>query len=192
MLEFSEQLGRIVLPEAKRKRFPEKRVIDGVYVPSLSHLLTKYRVPEKSKVLKLAAQCLLACGGYVEAAFITYPDGYWWRVLMAISSALNVAPFATDIPVNIGGEVEGCAFAFSSNGMSCAFLGYDEPERNWMEDITERAMQLQTAYKVERVAIIVRRMGGVVPDSTDSKFPLIICDDPTEAAHAFIEAIDKK
>jgi hypothetical protein len=193
MLDFSEQLGRIVLPEAKRKRFPEKRIIDGVYVPALGHLLSKYRVPRKSPELKLAAQCLLGCGGYVEAAFIGYPDGYWWRVLLTISRALNVAPSAVNIPVNIGGEVEECVFVFSSNGMSCAFIGYDQSELNWLEDITERAMQLQTAYNAERVAIIVRKMGGGAPDdSTDRKIPLIICDDPTEAADTFMKAITKK
>jgi hypothetical protein len=194
MLGFSEQLGRIVLPEAERKHFPEKRVIDGVYVPALSHLLEKYRVPDKSKELKLAAKCLLTCGGYVEAAFVTYPDGYWWTVLTTIAFALDTGPFAADIPVNIGGEIEGCSFAFSSKGMSCAFLAYDQPKLNWLEHITERAMQLQTAYNAERVAIIVRRMDGVAPPdgSTNRNIPLIVCDDPTQAAAAFMEAINKK
>jgi hypothetical protein len=192
MLDFSEQLGRIVLPEAKRKRFPEKRIIDGVYVPALTHLLQKYRVPKKSEGLKLAAQCLLACGGYVEAAFVGYPDGYWWIVLLAISDSLNAVPLIANIPVNIGGEVEDCAFAFSSNGMSCAFIGYDQSEPNWLEYMTERAMQAQSAYNAERIAIIVRRMHGKVLDgSMDRKVPLIICDSPTEAADLFMKAMTK-
>lgn len=193
MLDFSEQLGRIVFPEEERKRFPEKRIIDGVYVPALGHLLNKYRVPRESPRLKLAAKCLLGCGGYVEAAFIGYPDGYWWRVLLTISRALNVAPSAVNIPVNIGGEVEECVFVFSSNGMSCAFIGYEQIEPNWLEYITKRAMQLQTAYNVERLAIIVRKVEGEAPDdSTDRKVQLIICDDPTEAADTFMKVVTKK
>jgi hypothetical protein len=193
MLNFSEQLGRIVLPEAKRKRFPEKRIIDGVYVPALGHLLNKYRVPRKSLELKLAAQCLLRCGGYVEAAFIGYPDGYWWRVLLTISRALNVAPSAVNIPVNIGGEVEECAFVFSSNGMSCAFIAYEQIEANWLEHITELAMQLRTEYNAERVAIIVCKINGEAPnDSTETKVPLIICDDATEAADTFMRVVTKQ
>lgn len=192
MLDFSEQLGRIVLPEAKRRRFPEKRIIDGVYVPALRHLLNKYRVPQKSPELKLAAQCLLSCGGYVEAAFIGYPDGYWWKVLLAISRALNVGPSAVNIPVNIGGEVEECTFAFSSNGMSCAFVGYERCELNWLDYIVKRAVQLQTAYNVERVAIIVRKMGGREPDDPiDRTVPLVICDDPTRAADSFVNLVTK-
>jgi len=166
MLDFSEQLGRSVLSEVDRKRFPEKRVIDGVYVPALGHLLTKYRVPKKSKVLKLAAQCLLVCGGYVEAAFIGYPDRYWWEVLLRISCALNAGPFAANVPVNTSGEVNGCVFVFSSNGVRCAFIAYDQGEPRWLVDIANRAVLLQAAYNADRAAIIVRKMNGAVPQGS--------------------------
>ena len=129
----------------------------------------------------------------MEAAFIGYPDGYWWRVLLTISRALSVAPSAVNIPVNIGGEVEECVFVFSSNGMSCAFVGYEQIEPNWLEYITKRAIQLQTAYNAERAAIIVCKMDGKAPDDLpDRKVPFIICGDPIEAADNFMKTVTEK
>lgn len=185
MLDFSEQLGRIVLPEAKRKRFPEKRIIDGVYVPALGHLLNKYRAPRKSPGLKLAAQCLLGCGGYVEAAYIGYPDGFWWKLLFIISRALNVAPIALNIPVNIYGELADFTFVFSSNGGSCGFISYDRAGvwSDWVESVTQSAEHLKGAYGVERIAVVVRTIDGVASDdSLGERIPVIVSNDPTEAA----------
>jgi hypothetical protein len=195
MLDFSEELGRIVLPETARERFPEKRVIDGVYVPALDHLLNKYQVPEKSPELKLIAQCLLGCGGYVEAAYMGYPDGFWWKLLLTISRSFNVAPFATDIPVNSYGDVRHCTFVFSSNGMSCGFISYDEggrgwSRRDWQEAARESAEQLRASCGVEKIAIVVRTLDGHEPQpELDKTIPVIISNDPKEAADMFLTAV---
>lgn len=184
MLDFSEQLGRIVFPEPERERISERRVIDGVYIPALHHLLNKYQVPNKSPELKLAAQCLLGCGGYVEAAYIGYPDGFWWKLLVTLSLALNVAPIAVDIPVNIYGEVADCTFGFSSNGGSCGFICYDRAGvwRDWGESVTQRAEHLKGAYSLERIAVVVRRMDGVASESSlGVRIPVIVSNDPKEA-----------
>jgi hypothetical protein len=192
LLDFSEQLGRIVLPEAERERFSEKRVIDGVYIPALNHLLNKYQVPEKSPELKLAAQCLLGCGGYVEAAYIGYPDGFWWKLLFTISRALNVAPFAANIPVNVYGEVADCTFVFSSNGVPCGFISYDRGSvgRDWVEHVTQSAEQLRGASGAERIAIVVRTIDDVASqESFDQRIPVIVCNDPTEGADMFLRSL---
>ena len=195
MLDFSEHLGKIVLPEDERERFSKKRVIDGVYVPALDHLLNKYQVPERSSELRLAAQCLLGCGGYVEAAYIGYPSGFLWTLLFTVSRSLKVAPFAFDVPVSPHGEVCDCTFLFSSNGMSCGFVAYEQARsgRDWLEYATQIGEQLQAAYNAERIAIIVRRMDGSAPENLlDRKIPVIICDDPIEAADTFFKAVVKR
>ena len=192
ILDFSEELSKIVLPEAERKRFPEKRIIDGVYVPALSHLLKKYRVPKKSKALKLAAQCLLRCGGYVEAAYIGYPDGFWWKLLSAVSRALDVAPFATNIPVSPYGNVVDSAFLFSSKGTSCGFLAYDRVWRgtDWLKHIIKSVEQAQAAYSTKRIAIIARTAEGIATNAlADRNIPMIIRDNATEAANTFLTLV---
>jgi hypothetical protein len=122
MLEFSEHLGSIVTTEEDRRENPHKTIIDGVYVPALRHLMDKYAVPEGSKDLTLKAQCLLACGGYVEAAYLGYPNGFWWNVLVSSSAGIAGKLVAASIPVNVSGAVHDCKFVISDGESGTALL----------------------------------------------------------------------
>jgi hypothetical protein len=68
----------VICSEEERKKHSGKRIIDGVYVPALHHILA-YNVPKdpKHQPLTLVAHCLLLCRGYVEASFVGYPNGFW-------------------------------------------------------------------------------------------------------------------
>ena len=113
VLGFSKRHANIVLPEHKLEHNSERLVIDGVYVPALDHLLKRYRTPIESPDLHLSAQILLACGGYVESAFIGYPDGFWWSVLMGIARLLKTGPHTADIHVNPSGSVHDAKIVFA-------------------------------------------------------------------------------
>ena len=54
----------VICSEEERKKHSGKRIIDGVYVPALHHILA-YNVPKDSEHqrLTLVAHCLLLCRG---------------------------------------------------------------------------------------------------------------------------------
>lgn len=190
LLKFSEHLGHAVLSEMELGNCAEKRVIDGVYVPALHHLLHKYKVPEESSDLNFAAQCLLVCGGYVEAGYIGYPDGFWWTLLLGIAKRLKIGPFAGIVPVGASGFVHDCKFLFSSNGKRCGFLASDRGESgiDWLKGAAKTAQQLKATYSAERIVFIVRRMEGTAPGRLpDTTIPLIVEDEPTRAAERISE-----
>jgi len=51
VLEFSERLSLVVTSNEERQKSSRKKIIDGVYVPALHHLLKEYEVPQESEKL---------------------------------------------------------------------------------------------------------------------------------------------
>jgi hypothetical protein len=192
MLEFSEQLGSIVAGEEDRKKNPQKTVIDGVYVPALRHLLNEYAVPEESKNLKFTAKCLLACGGYVEAAYIGYPSGFWWNVVVSTSSGMIGELAAANIPVNARGSVHDCRFVISDGKRRYGLIACDrgKTEPAWLAGAAESAKQLESEYSTHRTAFIVREMEGAFPQFLPgTSVPLIVGADVPGVTSGFVAAM---
>jgi hypothetical protein len=192
MLEFSEELGSIVTKHEDRERNPKKTVIDGVYVPALRHLLDEYVVPKESKELKSTAQCLLACGGYVEAAYIGYPKGFWWAVLVSSIAGLAGQLVAANIPVNAGGSVHDSGFVISGGKMRYGFIACDhgKAEPAWLSGAASSAKQLESQYNTRRMALIVREMKGTPPDVLPgTKFPVIVGTETSEVTRGYAGAM---
>jgi hypothetical protein len=193
LLDFSVHLGRVVNSEDERKKSAKMLVIDGVYVPALYHLLNKYHTPNKSPDLILGARSLVACGGYVEAAHLGYPDGFWWEVLVLVSKTLGRGPISGNVPVNVGGRVHDSKFVFSHAGQRCGFVACDGGNTgpDWLAGAAKSAKQLQADCSVEEVAFIVRRMKGTTPAPErlpDTAVPLFVEDDAHKAADKVISA----
>lgn len=192
MLDFSERLGRIVASEKDRQGNSKKRVIDGVYVPALHHLLSQYTVPKNSKALRPTAHCLIACGGYVEAAYVGYPKGFWWKVLISSSKKLASDVVTAIVPVNVGGTVHDCKFVLTDGNRTYGIVACDNGNAGaaWLEGATESVRQLESKYGAERTALVVRNMKGVAPQFLPrTKTPIIICANPATTTTKLVSAI---
>jgi hypothetical protein len=184
MLQFSEKLATIVTPESARMENPKKRVIDGVYVPALSHLLYDYVVPTRSDHLVYAAQCLLTCGGYVEAAYLGYPNGFWWLVLTKAAQLLGTAPAVSNVPVNISGRVHNCSFVFSVGGERHGLIFFEAGHNNseWLEAAVRICLQLRRFYSTKAIILLVNRFTGKIPTTLPKRIFLVIEQDSAKAA----------
>lgn len=163
-----------------------------MYVPALRHLLEKYTVPEESNSLKLKAQCLLACGGYVEAAYIGYPNGFWWNVLVASSTSIAGKLVTANIPVNVGGSVHDCKFVISDGQKQYGLVACDqgEAESGWLTGAANSAKQLESEYRTHRTAFIVREIKGAFPKSLPgTKVRLIVGTDVAAVTDGFVAAM---
>lgn len=179
MLNFSELLGAIIASEEDRRKNPKKRIIDGLYVPALHHLL-RYKVPKHDREHLLpVAHCLLVCGGYVEAGLIGYPDGFWWQLILTLATK-TTGLISARIYASPSGLVDDCAFVFSDGKKRYGFIAYDIARKadNWQQEAAESAGKVQTQYSADRVAVVVRVIEGdseiLLPDT---KYPLIVGND---------------
>ena len=187
MLAFSERLASTVLSEKDRMNHTEKTVIDGVYVRALEHLLKQYTVPNKSPDLKLKAQCLLVCGGYVEAAYIGYPNGFWWNVLTSSTRALKGRPLAAFIR-DTGDDVHNCKFAISAANRTYGYVACDhgEAESDWLSGAEKSVKDFKSEIGAYRTALIVREMSGKPPEFLPrTKIPVIVDSNPSAIADAY-------
>jgi hypothetical protein len=185
MLEFSKVLADIVLPRAELQRCEKKTLISGVYVPALHHLLRRYRIPTRRNDLQQNARWLAVCGGYVEAAHLGYPDGFWWRALLNLSKRLGAGPSSGIVPVNASGRVHDCKFVFIRNGNSYGVIACDEVLGNekWLRGAAESASKLWEAQKLARAVLIGRVGEGNLPDFLPrTKVALVVEKDSNCAA----------
>jgi hypothetical protein len=193
MLDFSERLGLVVATEEERQRHPKRRVIDGVYVPSLRHLFSHYKTPKKrSKRLKLAAQCLIACGGYVEAAYIGYPNEFWWKLLISGAQQLASDVVAAVVPVNARGTVHDCKFVLSDGDKTYGLVACDHGtvQPTWLKEAARSVRQLQSKYGAQRAALVVGRMDGSAPPFLpDTEIPLIVGTSSSTVIDKFVAAM---
>ncbi len=192
MLAFSERLGATMLDEKVREKHSQKTVIDGVYVPALYHLLNEYSVPKKSSVLKLHGQCLLACGGYVEAAYIGYPDGFWWNTLISSVRSMRGKLITVKIPVNADGSVNDCKFVISAEKRTFGIIACDSGGREsaWLAGAAESAKKFESENGIFRMAFIVREMKSAPPKFVpNTKIPVIVGKDPSVVAQTYARAM---
>jgi hypothetical protein len=163
-----------------------------VYVPALHHLLNEYTVPQGSETLKSTAQCLLACGGYVEAAYLGYPKGFWWKVLTSAAAGIEGQLVSAHIPVNIGGSVHDCRFLISDGKKPYGLIACDDgnAEASWLTGATQAAMQFQSESNAYRTGMIVRDMHGSPPQFLPgTKAPLIAGGDAPAVTDAYLRAM---
>jgi hypothetical protein len=191
LLGFSVQLARVINPGEEWKNSAKMRVIDGVYVPALYHLLHKYETPKESPDLIIGARSLAACGGYVEAAYFGYPDGFWWKMLLLLSKALGSGPVAGNVPVGITGLIHDCKFLFSQDGHRYGFIACDRANdsQGWLAGATKSAQKWKADYSAEKVAFVVQQMKGVAPERLpDTDISLLVDNDPQQATKRLIAA----
>lgn len=160
MLEFSKALAEVVLPRCELQQYEKKRAISGVYVPALCHLLRASRIPTRRDNLQQKARWLAVCGGYVEAARMGYPDGFWWQTLLNLSDGLGVGPSSGVVPVSASGRVHDCKFVFVKDGRSYGVIACDEVLGNekWLRGAAGSATKLLDAHKLA-IAVLIGRVG---------------------------------
>jgi len=166
MLEFSKVLAHVVLPKAELQRYEKKTLISGVYVPALHHLLRQYGIPTRRGDLQQNARWLAICGGYVEAAHLGYPEGFWWLALLNLSKGLGVGPSSGSVPVNASGRVHDCRFVFIRDGNSYGVIACDQVLGNekWLRGAAESAAKFWEAHKLARAVLIGRVGEGNLPE----------------------------
>lgn len=192
MLEFSKALAEVVLPGRELQQYEKKTAISGVYVPALYHLLREYRIPTRRDNLQQNARWLAVCGGYVEAARLGYPDGFWWRTLLSLSNGLGVGPSSGVVPVSASGQVHDCKFVFVKDGMSYGVIACDEVLGNekWVRGAAESATRLLDAHKLAGAVLIGRAGQGNLPDFLPGKRVAVVVEqDPNLAAKKAIAVL---
>jgi len=193
MLTFSDLLGLVITSEEELQKFPKRKVIDGVYVPALHHLLSQYHTPKRrTRVVKLTAQCLTACGGYVEAAYIGYPKGFWWKVLMSAAIGLSSSVVVATVPVNASGTVHDCKFILSDGDRTYGLVACDHgtTQSRWLESAAASVKQMQSRYGPERVALLVRWIPGGAPDFLPStRIPVVAGSNLLEMTRKLLTAM---
>lgn len=192
MLEFSDQLGEVIMARSELNKSPTKSIISGVYVPALYHLLDKYQVPKESETLLLNARCLLACGGYVEACYFEYPDSFWWRFLLGLSERIGTGPTLVDIPVNISGQIHDCKFVFAHGGKAYGIVVCDQVVNNekWLRVARDSVARLHVAQGLSAVALVGREVDGGCPSFLPGgNIPVIVDGDPTRLSEKAFTAL---
>jgi hypothetical protein len=189
LLAFSNDLSRLIASDEELQHQPQMRIIDGLYVPAIDHLLNRYMAPVKSDDLYRTADCLRACRGYVEASFIGYPDGFWWTCLMEISKALGSPMRASRVFVRSHGGISDYRFVFSdiphNYGIVACDVAKDDPE--WRGWVPQSARALRDDYVTAGVVAATRYAEGQPPNFLED-IPLIVADDPLAMAGACLLA----
>ena len=135
---------------------------------------------------------LAVCGGYVEAARLGYPDGFWWRTLLSLSNGLGVGPSSGVVPVSASGQVHDCKFVFVKDGMSYGVIACDEVLGNekWLREAAESAISLLDAHKLASAVLIGRAGQRNLPDFLPGeRVALVVERDPNRAAEKAIAAL---
>jgi hypothetical protein len=190
MLAFSDNLSLLIATNEELEREPQKRIIDGLYVPALDHILNHYTKPAKSDALYLTADCLRACRGYIEAAFIGYPNGFWWGCLEEISRVFGSPMRASRVFVRSHGAISDCRFVFTDEhrrnfGIVACDVAKNDPE--WRRWVAQSARALINDYVTGGVAVVTRYAEGEPPERLDD-IPLVVADDPALMAKACLAA----
>jgi hypothetical protein len=192
MLEFSKVLAEVVLPRRELQHYEKKTVISGVYVPALHHLRREYKIPTRLDNLQQNARWLAICGGYVEAARLGYPDGFWWRTLLSVSSGLGAGPSLGVVAVRDSGHVHDCKFVLVKDGKSCDVIACDQVLSNeeWLRGATESAAELLDTHKLTSAVLIGRNGEENVPDFLLGKrVALVVDQNSNRAARKAIAAL---
>ena len=197
MLNFSEKLAAIV-NTGTRKTISKKLVLSGVSVPALAHLLRLYKPPSNSEILLFNARCLLACGAYVPASYLGYPDRYWWRLVIRMCEYFGLAPEFLMVPVNIDGRVNNCSFVYSDSTELYGILAFehfatDEYGSNddWVREVLRSIGELQRKTNVRRVAVAART-GKRMDFFPETPFPVVVDNNAHSAARRLFFAVRER
>jgi hypothetical protein len=187
MLEFSKVLADLVMSPRELRSCEKKLLVSGVYVPALYHLLGKYKIPSplQRQRLRWNARILSICGGYVEAARLGYPDGFWWQMLLALSDALGTAPSSGAVVVQASDQVHDCKFVFVKDGKTLGVVTCDEVlgHEKWLSSAAKSAQEFLEGRKLDRAVLIGRRGEENLPEFLPgTHVPLVIEQDPVFAA----------
>jgi hypothetical protein len=194
MLEFSKVLADVIMPRQELRSCEKKLLISGVYVPALYHLLRKYTIPSppQRQRLRRNARILGICGGYVEAARLGYPDGFWWQTLFIISDALGTAPSSGAVLVQASDQVHDCKFVFVKDGKTVGVVACDEVLGNekWLSGAAKSAREFLEGRKLDRAVLIGRRAEGNLPEFLpETQVALVIGQDPASAASKAVQRL---
>jgi hypothetical protein len=190
-LEFSKLLAEVVMPGWKLQQLPRKTVISGAYVPALHHLLEKYHVPTRRNRLS-NARCFEMCQGYVEAACLGCPDGFWWQFLLKLDEMFGAGPKIDDPSVLFSDVIFDCKFAFASERGTYGVVACDEVKvaTTWLKGAAESANKFVTTHKLSRAVLVGRAIDGTPPVYLPGCNVTVIVDgDPHRAAERVIAAL---
>lgn len=193
MLEFSQVLAEVVVPRERLQAYGKQTVISGVYVPALYHLLQNYNVPQKGVWLTWGARCLAVCGGYVEAAYLGYADGFWWRFLLKVSERLNVGPSWAEIHVSPSGVVHDSKVVFRLDGKNTGLILCDEINDGaaWLKGAAESTRDFSDAYDLSGVVLVGREQEGSARNLPGQRAAVIVDNDPDRASERVVAALRK-
>ena len=188
LLAFSKLLAAVAIPRRELRQVPKKTVISGAYVPALHHLLEKYRVPtRRGGVWK--ARCLEMCRGYVEAACLGFPDGFWWQFLVRISEMLGTEPSVDDPSVLFTDVIHDCKFVFPLRRGVYGVVVCDEVKgaAQWLDGATESVGKFSTSHGLLRAVLVGQSSNGKVPNYLPGGIvALVVDDDPYRAAERVV------
>jgi hypothetical protein len=189
MLSFSNDLSLLVATDEELSNQPQKRIIDGLHVPALYHLLEHYTAPPDSDDATLTAHCLGACRGYAEAAFIGYPNGFWWSCMLQISRMLGCPMRASRVFVRSTGAISDCRFVFTDGPRNFGIIACDiaEDDPKWREGAMDSARGLRDDYVTAGVVVLARYAEGTPPPMLED-VPVVIADNPDAIAKGCLAA----
>src|SRR5262249_53272168 len=104
--------------------------------------------------------------GYVEAALIGYPDG-WWQTLLNLSAAFGTMPSSGIVLVPASDQVYDCRFVFARDGKTLGVIACDEVFSNekWLNSAAARGQEFLQARKLDKAVLIGRLAEPNLPDS---------------------------
>lgn len=196
LLNFSARLARCVRKHEGFPFLPRKHVISGASVPALHHIVRDYDPPEASPSLSLSATCLTTCGDYATAAYLGYPNGFWWRFLVSVAEGLATAPEVAIIPIRANGSVHDANIVFACKERRYGFIlcDYLNPNDQWIREAGESARKFATDYLLARTVFVAERVVAAQDDVTQaacSILPAVIGADPRIAAEQAIAALSR-
>src|SRR6266481_6697420 len=184
LLAFSGVLAERVMRRIDLQRLPNKTVISGAYVPGLHHLLEEYTVPRRLG-RTVNAQCLAMCQGYVEAACLGYPDGFWWQLLVDLGEALGVPPGTDDSSKFCSNAIFDCKFVFAVGDHRYGVVACEEVRTGdkWLQGAAASAAKFSGAQKLSRTVMVGRTSDPDPPEFLPGdEHALVVDDDPHSAA----------
>ncbi len=194
-LTLSDQLAAAISQHRGLGGPSRTHALCGVYVPALHHL-DLYHPPDKSPRLGIIAGCLQKCKDYLAATKLGYPDGYWWRFLVALSEQLD------NPPAYIGRFAEGppgvlvdwkTIFAVEDRRLGITARDKVQMDESWLTGAQKDLEEFVAGWRLARAVLVARE--GIPPAGEERRdhapFPLLILNEPDAAAQASFELLTK-
>jgi hypothetical protein len=183
MLKFSAKLARVIAKDKGLARFPRKYILSGVFIPGIRHLLEEYTLPQGRNMLQ--AKCLAVCGDYPSAASFDYPNGFWWKFLLALAELIGGPPLLASMPLNVSGQVHDYVVVFHNLDRRCGIVACEQMVfgDKWMKEAALAVDKHAEEYGLQSTVLVAhsRKDEGATEDVS---FEFVISDNPTEAAES--------